>query len=656
MAPERFRFRCLMAWALALCACCALSAPAFALRIVNYNITNYPGLNLAGRQPHFRTVLATLGADIVVAQEVQSQAGVDNFRDGVLNVNQPGEWASAPFDDGNDTNNALFYRPAAVQLLGHWSFYPNPDSALRLVDCYRLKPTGYSGAGAEFRIYSQHLKASDGATERTVRFREAVGIRDSMNAMPPGTHAILLGDFNIYNGNEPAFVRLLQDMADDDGRLYDPLNAPVTTWNTGSLSAIHTQSPCATCPSGFATGGLDDRFDMFLPTYVMRDGEGLDLLLPTYRPVGNDGLHYNLNITDAPVIPEGSAYATALWNASDHLPIRVDLQLPAKIDVPATLALGSVIGAGSGLLTVGDPATGIADELTFTFSAPAGFTAPGGTLNVAAGSATPFSIGTAAGPLGPRAGDLTITSDAPDAPVTLVHLTADVLDHAVPSLDSTSLVLAELLDFGTQTSGAFSTRLARVHDLGYGPTLARLSVTGGTILGGDGRFAFAAPFAPALVAGVAASYPIAFDDTGATQDSTYEATLTFDTADEPIPGTAVLADLVVTLRARPASGTTSAEEALPAATQMYPPYPNPAHAGTTIRFDLSVPSTARIEVFDLAGRRVAALADGAFAPGRYSRTWDGRDPSGAALGAGLYFVRMSVPGHRSEVARLVMTR
>jgi endonuclease/exonuclease/phosphatase family metal-dependent hydrolase len=656
MAPERFRTRWFLAWALAVAAGCALSAPAQALRVVNYNITNYPGLNLAGRQPHFRTVLAPLGADVVVVQEMQSQAGVDAFRDGVLNTNQPGEWAAAPFDDGNDTNNALFYRPATVQLLGHWSFYPNPDSALRLVDCYRLKPAGYSGEGAELRIYSQHLKASNGSAERTVRFREAVGIRDSMNAMPPGTHAILLGDFNIYYGAEPAFVHLLQDMADNDGRLYDPLDAPATTWNTAALAPIHTQSPCASCPSGFASGGLDDRFDMFLPTTVMNDGEGLDLLLSTYRPVGNDGLHHNKNITDTPVIPEGAAYATALWNASDHLPIRVDLQLPAKIAVPATLALGSVIVGGGAPLTVSNPAAGVADELTLGFSAPAGFTAPAGPQDVAAGGSAPFSLGTAPGPAGPRAGDLTIASDAPDLPVALVHLTAEVLDHAVPSLDSTALVLADLVDFGQQPAGGFTTRLARVHDLGYGPSLARLSVTGATLTGGDGRFALVTPFQPALVAGVAASYPIAFDDAGATQDSTYEAILTFATADEPLPGATTLADLSVTLRARPAGGTVAVGDPAPATTQLYPPFPNPAQAGTTIRFDLAVASPARVEVFDLAGRRVAALADGTFAPGRYTLRWDGRDASGAGLGAGLYFVRLSVPGVRSDVVRLVMTR
>ena len=208
MAPEP-RFRRLRG-ALVAAAVAAASAakPAHALRIVNYNVTNYPAVLLAQRQPNFRIVLAPLGADIMTCQEFQSQAGVDSFRTNVLNVIEPGQWSSAPFVNGNDTDNAFFYKPSKVQFLGMWTFYPNPANQLRLVNCYRVKPVGYSDAAAEIRIYSQHLKASTGSTNVAQRQAEAIGIRDSMNAIPPGTHAILLGDFNIYTTTEPAFQKL----------------------------------------------------------------------------------------------------------------------------------------------------------------------------------------------------------------------------------------------------------------------------------------------------------------------------------------------------------------------------------------------------------------------------------------------------------------
>src|SRR5437867_847350 len=123
-----------------LVACLACAAPAHALRIVDYNITNYPSANGAGREPYFRTVIAPLAPDVMVVQEMQSQAGVDQFRTNVLNTLEPGQWASAPFINGNDTDNALFYKPSKVQFLGGWAFYPNPPQSVRLVSCYRLKP------------------------------------------------------------------------------------------------------------------------------------------------------------------------------------------------------------------------------------------------------------------------------------------------------------------------------------------------------------------------------------------------------------------------------------------------------------------------------------------------------------------------------------
>ena len=658
MAPELWQARARRALALAGLAIALQAAPASALRVVNYNITNYPGTaaQLAQRQPAFRTVVSLLQADVIACQEVQSQAGVDSFRINVLNVLEPGQWASAPFTNGNDTDNALFYKPSKVQFLGGWPFYPNPANLLRYVNVYRLKPVGYAGDAAELRIYSQHLKASTGSANEAQRLAEAIGIRDTMNALPPGTHAIVLGDFNIYSSNEPAFVKLLEAQADNDGRLYDPLGL-TGTFNQSGYAPYHTQCPCNTCPtgSGFAGGGLDDRFDMFLPTYPMNDGEGLDLIVSTYVPVGNDGQHYNLNINDAPAIPEGVDYANALWRASDHLPIRVDVQLPSRASAPASLALGTVIVGGGADLTVTNPATAPADELTLSFAPPAGFTAPP-SGQVAAGGSAPFAIGTAPGAPGPRAGTLNLGTDAPDEPSLAVSLTADVLDHAEPSLDSLAALLTDTIDFGQHEQGAFETRLARVHNRGFDALQARLSLSDAAITGGDGRFSIVGGFSPSLVAGTADSHTIAFDDAGATQDVDYEATLTFSSADEPLPGALGRPALEVTLRARVVSGSVAVNDGLrPLVTRLYAPAPNPLRWATSIRFDLADAADARLEVFDLSGRRVATLASGPHEAGVYRVRWDGRE-GGGTVGAGLYFVRLSGTGMPVRTARLAVMR
>jgi len=661
MAPERWLVRAFRALALVLLAALVTAPSAHALRIVNYNVTNYPSVLLPQRQPAFRTVMSILNADVVVSQEVQSQAGVDSFRTNVLNVLEPGQWLSAPFTNGNDTDNALYYKPSKVQLLGSWSFYPNPANLLRLVNCYRLKPVGYADASTELRIYSQHLKASTGSTNVNQRAAEALGIRDSMNAIPPGTHAILCGDFNIYTTTEPAFVKFLEAQGDNDGRLYDPLGL-TGTFNQGGFAPYHTQCPCLSCPtgSGFSGGGLDDRFDMFLPTYNLNDGEGLDLLVSTYKPVGNDGLHYNLNITDPPVIPEGSAYATALWTASDHLPVRVDLQLPAKISAPGSLAFGSVIvgAAASQNLAVSNPAVAPADELTYSLAADPGFTAPGGVFVANAGApANNHAIGMDTSTPGSLAGFLLISSDDPDNDTLAPTLSGTVLAHAQASLDSASGLASGSLDFGTHDTGGFSTMMARVHNRDYGPLRAQLSLDGAVITGGDGRFSIVGGFTPALVAGVARTHTLQFNDAGATPDLDYNATLTFTSGDEALPGATDQPDLVVSLHAKVSSSIVGVPgPSLPSVTHLYAPFPNPVGDGTRVRLDLASEADVALEIHDVQGRRVATLAQGPLPGGRYEYPWDARGEHGARLGAGLYFIRLSIAGQAVQIQRLALVR
>ncbi|NOT34626.1 MAG: S8 family serine peptidase [Candidatus Eisenbacteria bacterium] len=82
--------------------------------------------------------------------------------------------------------------------------------------------------------------------------------------------------------------------------------------------------------------------------------------------------------------------------------------------------------------------------------------------------------------------------------------------------------------------------------------------------------------------------------------------------------------------------------------------PNPFVDVTTLRFGLAKPGFATLELFDTQGRRVRTLTNGSLAAGQHSATWDGRDDRGSKLGAGVYLVRLTVPGatFRSRVVSL----
>jgi hypothetical protein len=238
-----------------------------------------------------------------------------------------------------------------------------------------------------------------------------------------------------------------------------------------------------------------------------------------------------------------------------------------------------------------------------------------------------------------------------------VSLSASVLDHAAASLDGGAPVTEATLDFGDHPAGAFGTVAAEVHNLGYDAQQAVLALNGAAINGGGGRFSLVGGFSPALVGGTPASCEVAFDDAGATPDSTYTASLVFQSADEPLPGAAPQPDLVVTLRARVVAAPAGAgDPERPAVTRLLAPFPNPIRGAGTLRFELAEAAEARLEIFDLGGRRVALVAERRFEPGRYAFTWDGRGAAGTTAGAGLYFARLSGAGISTHTARFALVR
>lgn len=86
-------------------------------------------------------------------------------------------------------------------------------------------------------------------------------------------------------------------------------------------------------------------------------------------------------------------------------------------------------------------------------------------------------------------------------------------------------------------------------------------------------------------------------------------------------------------------GGVAVEPQLPAVTALRGAAPNPTRGATTIEYALHEAAPVRLEVLDMAGRRVATLEDGERPPGTYRVPW-----SGGAAPPGLYFVRLQVAG------------
>jgi hypothetical protein len=79
--------------------------------------------------------------------------------------------------------------------------------------------------------------------------------------------------------------------------------------------------------------------------------------------------------------------------------------------------------------------------------------------------------------------------------------------------------------------------------------------------------------------------------------------------------------------------------AVPTATDFKGCFPNPFNPQTTFSFDLAAEAQVKIEIYDLAGRRVRELVHQKFQAGSHDVSWEGCDDQGRRLSSGTYLVR-----------------
>jgi endonuclease/exonuclease/phosphatase family metal-dependent hydrolase len=627
--------------------------PALAFRVITYNVLNFPGSDAATRVDDFRTVLDAVNPDVLVVQEMTSQAGVTQFLNDVMNYNHPGAYAAGPFVNGPDTDNALFYKLATITYISHQEIATD----LRNISEYVLRPVGYASSSAQFRVYSMHLKAGTTGDDETQRLAEATVLRNYLNALGAGTHFALGGDLNVYTSTDASYMKFLASEADNDGRSKDPINTPGSWHDNQSFAAIHTQSTRTASFGGGATGGMDDRFDHLLISYPFDDGSGLSYVTGSYTAYGNDGQHLNVAINVGTNYAVGPVIANALYQATDHIPVFADFQVPARIDAPTSLALGEAVvgGAKSLPLSVTNVAGAPADELSYSLSIPAGFTGPSGPFELAAGTSADHAISLDTSTAGAKSGNLTISSNDLDHSTWQVSLSGTVLRHARPSLAASEIVLSDELDFGSHPPDEFTDETLHVHNVGYDALQALLEVHSATIAGGDGRFSFVGGFTPKEAGQTAAEYSVAFDAAGAAPNTSYTAALSFVTRDDwSKPGAAVLDTLHVFLEAYVQSGSAVPDEDV-LTLSLERSSPNPFSDRTSLVLTLPLGSEATVEMYDVAGRLVRTLVSGALPRGTQEITWDGKDETGAELSSGVYFLR-AVVGDEIMARRIVLVR
>lgn len=341
------------------------SAQTVPLRIVSYNLLNFPNgrndcgsgnVNLPNRSDSLRKTMQYLKPDIFVGCEIQTEAGCDSILTRSLNVFGTTHYQRAAFvanSNGGDLQNMLFYNsdkltlkeqrkiPTGVRDINQYILYLNDNTLPQHHDtCF-------------IEVYMCHLKAGSANADLTDRAAQTALLRSVLDGRPQGRHLFVCGDLNTYRSTEVGYQNLVSG---GTNFLKDPLNMPGNWTTNSSFAAIHTQSPRVSGSTDCGvTGGLDDRFDHIIVSQnVLNGGNLLQYSAASYKAIGNDGNHYNQSILSGTNSQYPDSVVRALYYSSDHLPVKLDMTatIPTNNGLNLTLAF-----SGGGCQTAGTSVT-----------------------------------------------------------------------------------------------------------------------------------------------------------------------------------------------------------------------------------------------------------------------------------------------------------
>lgn len=522
------------------------------IRVAFYNVTG-----IQGSQPALTNVVAhihgddrpgfAVPADVLVFTEVR-QSSLASLNAIVAAAAPPGTsytlgtFTTSPSEDSASGANAIYFRNGSVFEIpsGHLDIF---TGAGRNTDRWLVQLVGYSSPLARFYVYSSHLKASSGSDNELLRLAGVQTIRTNADLLPAGTPIIYSGDMNFYSSSESGYQWWITQPG--NGKAFDMLPG---SW-AGAANAIkHSQSPRDVPSGGLVGGGMDDRFDMQLFSGTMVDGAGLAVIPGTYRSLGNDGFHYNLAINNGdnyyfPGDVAGSnVLADALYIASDHLPVVVDLQRPAVLEAWVVEQPGRVIRNSSVAVEVHvsnmvDVVTPLGvDELAYVASGSGAVSGGGAAVAPIQPAVSSQYLPVLTSVVGPISGMVTVSSssEAVQNPLLPLPVSGHVVRPSNASFSAKQDLDATMVSFNVAPGAGTVELEVFIHNLGFDVNQALLDVDATTL--DDGARAFAVIEGSAFdIGAVPATLRFAFDTTGLAP-GTYTRSASVAVSDEDLPG------------------------------------------------------------------------------------------------------------------------
>ncbi len=320
------------------------------LTYLQYNLLNYGNItsycteqnnNITEKDQYISTILNYIQPDIFAVNEVgASQAVHQHLLDFAVNNNGSDKYRMANYiyEASPYLVNLLFYNHEKLALHSHVI----AQNYVRDIDVYKLyyKSNDLVFGDTAFVIcIVGHLKAGNSTEDAQKREIMAQNTMTFLEEFGTEGNYLLSGDFNVYTSSEAAYQTFTQ-YDNTDLRFNDPISKPGSWNNNSSFAQVHTQSTHSSSNGCASTGGMDDRFDFVLMSNSIKFGTQSVRYLPgTYWAVGQDGLHFNKNLTDSPTntsVP--SDVLTALYGNSDHLPVVMQLVVEKTLGVSEWLA------------------------------------------------------------------------------------------------------------------------------------------------------------------------------------------------------------------------------------------------------------------------------------------------------------------------------
>lgn len=280
-------------------------------------------------------IAAFVKPDVLMLQEIGSQfTNPNRLIENALNINGIDHFKQADYtNNGSNLVNMLIYNSNKFELAKQDFITEdiNGNSLVRVIDFYtlyykdpELKPTSDT---TFITFVVAHLKAGNSSTDEAERTRATAAIMEYLENNNLRGNVILGGDLNVYNGNGTAFQNLV-NYSDNSLNFFDPVNS-VGNWSSNSAyNQFHTQSTRVTSNGCLSGGGMDDRFDHILINNAVKNNTaGVNYINNSFKVIGQDGQRYNQSIIFPQNFSVPKGIDTALYNLSDHLPVKIDVTI-----------------------------------------------------------------------------------------------------------------------------------------------------------------------------------------------------------------------------------------------------------------------------------------------------------------------------------------